>query len=140
LPQYQKAVEKSRASEALVNIKAIASAQVLYALATGFGATDFDELDITIPGAVRISKYEIQTKYFTYQIPSTTGYVYAWRNGKKDVYYAFHASMTLPSTKTRLICGWTDNKYEAICRSFGSVSDATIAWFGFKKGGAVWLN
>jgi prepilin-type N-terminal cleavage/methylation domain-containing protein len=141
LPQYLKAVEKSRASEALINIKAIARAQERHILATGSGTMDFDELDISIPGAVKTSPSEIETKYFTYQLRSTAGYVYAWRNWKKDNdnYYAFHVSMDTSSTRTRLLCGWTDNKYEAICRSFGSVSEAPLAWFGFTKGGAVWL-
>jgi prepilin-type N-terminal cleavage/methylation domain-containing protein len=141
LPQYLKTVEKSRASEALINIRAIAAAQELHTLATDSGAADFDELDISIPGAVKISPTEITTKYFSYRIPGVSNnYVYAFRKGSL---YAFHIPTRTPSSgeksNKRLLCGWTDNKYEAICRSFGSVSEAPLAWFGFTKGGAVWL-
>ncbi len=50
LPQYNKAVEKSRATQALTMVKAIGDAQERYFLANGKYADDFDELDIGIPG------------------------------------------------------------------------------------------
>jgi type IV pilus assembly protein PilE len=49
LPQYQKAVIKSRATEALIIGKAIKDAQERYYLANGAYTTDMDLLDITIP-------------------------------------------------------------------------------------------
>ncbi len=49
LPQYQKAVEKSRATQALTLLKAVGQAQETYKLANGNYATSFDELDIDIP-------------------------------------------------------------------------------------------
>ena len=53
VPQYQKAVEKSRAAQALRVIKTIAQASRAYYLANGAYATSFDELDIDIPWAGR---------------------------------------------------------------------------------------
>ncbi|MBR2081549.1 MAG: prepilin-type N-terminal cleavage/methylation domain-containing protein [Elusimicrobiaceae bacterium] len=50
LPQYQNAVEKARATEALSLVKIIAQAQEAYFLANGEYATSLDELDIDIPG------------------------------------------------------------------------------------------
>ncbi len=50
LPQYEKAVEKSRASEGLVLVNIISQAQEVYYLANGKYATDLADLDITIPG------------------------------------------------------------------------------------------
>ena len=50
LPQYEKAVEKARASEALIMVRAIADANRRYYLANGNYATDITELDIEIPG------------------------------------------------------------------------------------------
>ena len=49
LPQYQKAVEKSRATQALAVLKSLAQAQENYYLANGYYATSFDELPVEIP-------------------------------------------------------------------------------------------
>ena len=49
LPQYQKAVEKSRATQALTLLKNVGQAMESYHLANGEWATSFDELAIDIP-------------------------------------------------------------------------------------------
>jgi len=69
LPQYQKAVEKSRATEGLTLLKTIANANRAYHIATGTYATNIDDLDIEIPGTLKL--YSIvgnrrKTKYFEY--------------------------------------------------------------------------
>ena len=48
LPQYQKAVEKSRAAEAITSARAIKNAQEIYYLANGKYADNIDELDVTV--------------------------------------------------------------------------------------------
>ncbi len=48
LPQYQKAVEKSRGMQALVLLKSIVQAQEAYRLANGTYATSFDELPVDV--------------------------------------------------------------------------------------------
>ena len=50
LPQYQKAVEKSRAMQAISIVKAIGDAQERYFLANGVYSDNFEELDIEVPG------------------------------------------------------------------------------------------
>ena len=50
LPQYQKAVEKSRAMQAIIMVKAIGDANELYFLEHGKYADTLDELAIKIPG------------------------------------------------------------------------------------------
>lgn len=50
LPQYQKAVEKSRAVQAVSMVKAIGDAQEVYFLANGEYAKSLDDLDVEIPG------------------------------------------------------------------------------------------
>ena len=50
LPQYQKAVEKSRATQALTLLKSLAQAQKAYYLANGEYATQFEQLDVDMPG------------------------------------------------------------------------------------------
>ena len=49
LPQYQKAVEKARAMQALVLLKSFSQAQKAYFLANGQYAATFEELDVDIP-------------------------------------------------------------------------------------------
>ena len=49
LPQYQKVVERSKATQALTLLKAVAQAQQAYLLANGEYATKFDELAVDIP-------------------------------------------------------------------------------------------
>ena len=49
LPQYRKAVEKSKAMEALVVLKAVAQAADAYYLANGSWPTKFDEMVVNIP-------------------------------------------------------------------------------------------
>jgi len=49
LPQYQKAVARSRAVEALIMLKSIIQAQEVYYLANGEYTENLDELDIDIP-------------------------------------------------------------------------------------------
>ena len=49
LPQYQRAVEKARLSEAFIGLKAIATASDVYYLANGERPYDFTVLDIDFP-------------------------------------------------------------------------------------------
>ena len=49
LPQYQKAVEKSRGTQALTLLKSLGQAQEAYYLANGQYATTFEELAIDLP-------------------------------------------------------------------------------------------
>ena len=50
LPQYQKAVEKSKATQVWILLKSLKDAQSAYYLANGQYATTFDQLDIDMPG------------------------------------------------------------------------------------------
>lgn len=49
LPQYQRAVKKSRATEAILMLQKIHQAQQVYEMANGKRTTDISELDIEIP-------------------------------------------------------------------------------------------
>ena len=49
LPQYQKTVEKSKSTQALILLKAIEQSYLSYYLANATYATKFNELDIEIP-------------------------------------------------------------------------------------------
>ena len=49
LPQYQKAVEKSRATQAITLLKSIGEAGEVYHLANGEWPTNFEELSVEVP-------------------------------------------------------------------------------------------
>ena len=75
LPQYQFAVEKSRAAEAIVMVRAIADSNHRYNLANGVyaGHDNLDQLDIEIPKAFNnnISPNSIATANFIYSSGSS---------------------------------------------------------------------
>lgn len=77
LPQYQKAVEKSRIVEAIVLLRAIANAHQIYYMETGqyLTAGQMDLLSIEIPGALNSewSTNRIKTKDFVYS-PNAIGF------------------------------------------------------------------
>ncbi|MBR3898987.1 MAG: prepilin-type N-terminal cleavage/methylation domain-containing protein, partial [Elusimicrobiaceae bacterium] len=52
LPQYKVAVEKSRATELMVNVKSLADAVDLYYLETGAFPTALADLSIQLPGKI----------------------------------------------------------------------------------------
>ena len=49
VPQYEKAVEKSRATQAFTLLKSLYAAQASYYMANGRYATSFDDLDVEMP-------------------------------------------------------------------------------------------
>lgn len=57
LPQYKKAVYKSRAVEALTMLNAITQAQEVYYLANGEYTDDISELDVNVPTELVTEKY-----------------------------------------------------------------------------------
>ena len=64
LPQYQKAVEKSRVSEMLINLKTISKGVEAVYLETGDFTMDFTQLPITLPGTLKTYgdyKYKLLT-------------------------------------------------------------------------------
>jgi len=71
VPQYQKAVEKTRMTEAMTLVRAIANANQVHYMATGEYADrqQIDLLDVEVPGGKITSgpfTGRIQTKYFVY--------------------------------------------------------------------------
>ena len=76
LPQYNKAVEKARMTEAITLVRAIANANQVFYMANGryAASTELSLLDITIPGLPSgPSKTRIDTQYFQYSPTGTDG-------------------------------------------------------------------
>jgi prepilin-type N-terminal cleavage/methylation domain-containing protein len=75
LPQYEQAVEKSRAVEALSIMKTIKQAQETYYLINDKYTQDFDKLDISIPGDL-VDPRQLDTKYFRYTLVKGSSGIY----------------------------------------------------------------
>ena len=65
LPQYEKAVEKSRSVEALANLRNLVQSMQLYKMANGQVAQSLEELDV-IPNGEKIDEKTIRLKNFSY--------------------------------------------------------------------------
>ena len=76
LPQYQKAVDKARATEAITLVRSVVEAQKVYYLANGEYTNDLSNLDLTYPGVRPDEKYMFDTKNF-YVSMHNTGSPYA---------------------------------------------------------------
>ena len=99
LPQYRKAVEKTRAVEAQTNLAALVTAEKVYKIANGTATDKLDELDIQLSGSYNTSTKRLVSKYFSYYAnvsPSGIGFeAVATRidNGQNDLkYYIYFAS------------------------------------------------
>lgn len=114
LPQYQLTVEKSRATEAFVILKAIHEAQEIYYLANGEYASDATELDVEIPiSALWKCETNIEAVWCNRQPGSQ--YVLSMRHQRIE--------------KPRIVCGMSatwgldvsgKEKIKKICKSLGA--------------------
>ncbi|MBO7238532.1 MAG: type II secretion system protein [Elusimicrobiaceae bacterium] len=110
LPQYEKAVEKSRATEGIILTRAILDAQKRYYLANSTYTTDLNDLDIQIPGSEGTpsgNALSVQNaKYFNCSAASTGTHgniiAYCLRNtsGTKKYYIVAYKSIE------GIRCGW----------------------------------
>ena len=75
LPQYQKTVEKARATEAISVLHQIAQANQRYFMANGEYASSLEDLDIEIPGTdvMYLGVQRRATALFHYDVKHTNG-------------------------------------------------------------------
>lgn len=111
LPQYMKAVEKSRASEAIGLIQTVARAEKLYKLSNNLYTFDLEALDIEMPnicGLVSyVSNFEIRV--------STVGDL----NANADT-FAIRAERTRENDKYYIIMRYENGKETMWCSSNNS--------------------
>ena len=120
LPQYQWAVEKARASEAISLMKQIAAANELYFMENGDYAQTLDDLVIEIPGeVVNQDRLRKATAYFAYDVRHTSGAVAKAiaqrRPGTNDYYFQIDPG------KDSIICVEYDtNRFKGICKKLSN--------------------
>ena len=71
LPQYQKTVERARASEAMTNLRALVNAENIYIMANGEPTRDLTLLDIQLSGELTKDGF-MKLPHFTYDIRNLT--------------------------------------------------------------------
>ncbi len=138
LPQYQKAVYKSRAVEALTMLKAISQAQEVYYLANGEYTNDISELDVEVPSeliyTVSEEKPQNSYKYYCFDKHSCIAVSGNASMPLFDLHF-IHAGETGDDLPGKFFCtlGSDNTKNDiakSICQSMGT-EDTTLddAWF-----------
>ncbi len=94
VPQYQKAIYKSRATEALSAVKALMQAQEVYYLANGEYTADISKLDVEAP---------VDSNYYQYRCVAT-GYCQAFSNTQSVPNFDFYVPQV---NKGVHLCGGT---------------------------------
>jgi len=125
LPQYQKAVEKSRMVEGITLVSTLGKAQERYFLANASYSNNFEELDVDIPGET--VSYDglndgdaFQTKNFICRshsdILSPGILVLCNRLPMNTLYNLYYSS------SGDLVCYWDSALGEKYCKMFGTTS------------------
>ena len=122
LPQYEMAVEKARASEALVHLKAIQQAADVCALAAGLaedeGGCGFNEIDVDIPGVQIEDDVDAAGRNFDYYCDEGgCRFPYVWRKDSAfDYFIKFRDSNVDRKSNT---CYGDNPKGQRLCAALG---------------------
>ena len=105
LPQYEKAVEKSRAAEAVTILRTLQNSLNVYVMANGGTITSLDELDVKVP----------EGTYYKYEKGGCGLYAY---HRKKSLHFEF---CQFDSWKGAQFCvaPQADEELNNLCKSFG---------------------
>ena len=123
VPQYQVAVEKSRAAEAVVLVKNIAEAETAYYLANGTYAADITLLGMDYPGTAAtyyVPGFQTTNWICRPTVPATAGGVWSealavCTRGSVSSYYAIGKLKD-----GRMFCYGYTTPGQRICKTFGS--------------------
>ena len=137
LPQYQKAVLKSRYSTLMAGAKAIADAEEVYFLENGTYTDRMDKLNISMDSPVCLNEI-VQTQttscpegfYFLITAAESKSSVLGIfvTGSKAPLYYGiyFNYSASHPGKQVCIVNSYytSDSKYHQVCQSFGGVVDS----------------
>jgi prepilin-type N-terminal cleavage/methylation domain-containing protein len=127
LPQYRKAVDKTKASRLLPILRAIKNAQESSYLVHGSYSDDWNALDISIPNTLSVKACKVgghatqclQTSYATFVLRSNQGYTYV-RLNDISVEIGIHFDRLAGKLGgAEIICSATDDRGCAVCKSLG---------------------
>ncbi len=135
VPQYQKAVYKSRATEAVTMLSAITQAQEVYYLANGEYTNDISELDVEVPS--ELIGNNLFTQKYSFKCQKGNGCTACINNkNMPDFVFDFShrtAQLELNGKKFCHVYGYPTTKNDtakSICQSMG-VLDTSLnsSWF-----------
>ena len=110
VPQYEKAVEKSRTAEAITGLTAIGHAQEVYHLATGSYADDWSDLDVSIQAG----------KNFTFAGKSRSEGLYpgSVAQASRNPYYTRYTLLYMPEEQ-KIVCFAHQTNQRQYCTAAG---------------------
>ena len=116
LPKYQQAVEKSRATQALIIGRHLKDLERAFFLANGRYTNKFDELDFDVPAGGQLSDDKLHFYIGTYHVKLLENYnrVYIQHGGKPS--YVFSIEL---DTENIICTAYTSDNYagEGLCKS-----------------------
>ncbi len=121
LPQYEMAVEKSRAAEAMTLVSSIAQAEEVYYMANGVYAGDVNKLDFDFPGTPAVYPSNnvpgFQTKNFICRATGGT-WTDALAACNRLPYGSLFGLAKLKNGK--IVCRYYSPKGEKVCKTLGT--------------------
>jgi prepilin-type N-terminal cleavage/methylation domain-containing protein len=123
LPQYQQAVEKSRASDAIINARTIANANEIFYLTQGKYSNDIGLLDIEFKGTYTGP----DVNGFTW-INVDNGFQYWAGSGGGGIGAARRGGLSLIARQKDMLCIAHDKKYDKLCKNLGGTLSQTTGY------------
>ena len=136
VPQYTKAVEKSRMAEAKTNLKTLVNAAEIYALSHDNFTFDLRNLDIEISGTYNEDGRRLTTNNFVYHVDECTGLQQNSCNFEAlrttGEYWILLGGTKYDGGKEpgKFWCWGTDDNDDEVCPKYGAVksSDGNYYW------------
>ena len=128
LPQYKMAVEKTRAAEAITQVRTLAESEKRYYLANGQYASTFDELDIDFPGSLNEDKTTLSQKIWTLKLIELPHHVYASRDDLTYHQGRWYISYDLSTDQITCMAYKADTAANKICKMYGKLGICPTAF------------
>ena len=133
LPQYQKAVDKSRFSNLMNITNAIAQANEVYYLANGRYATNFDELAIDVPG-IHINGYDATFDWGMCRLAAQQEVICFATTQLQNAYTVYYTYSSDANRGAHSYCvSLTDeagSRFDKVCSSLGTFKMSTTCNHG----------
>lgn len=118
LPMYKKSVERSRVSDALTTLQAVAKSEHDWYLANNNYTKDFSDLDIELTG--EIDDEILETTYYNYELLNE-GIMAIRTNGEYSLYKDYEISQVMCSPSEHYICDSFNRLTKEPCQKMGMV-------------------
>ncbi|WP_424244818.1 prepilin-type N-terminal cleavage/methylation domain-containing protein [Elusimicrobium posterum] len=127
LPQYKKAVEKSRMSEGIMFTRSLASGVQLYHMQNGSYPLNYEDMDITLPGTKAVydgvhDRLNINKNWYSIMHPpSGSVFVYPIFRIGRQPYLSYNNYNTKLTPLFMCISDQDNTEAIALCKSLGAV-------------------